>query len=372
MNGLAKHLEVLLLNNDCVAVPDFGGFVAHYVAARVDEADGLFLPPKRTIGFNPQLKMNDSLLAQSYVEAYDISYPEALLRIEQDVEEIRNSILYEGQCFLEGIGTLFSNDEGTYSFDPYEAGLLTPSLYGLGSLDFNMLGMVQTTTPVKPAVETVIAPLAEPEEEVKENNEPSLLELIDDDDDQDSAIHIKMSWIRNTVAAAAAIVLFFLLTTPVANSNLNSQTMSALQNSIMKRLIPQDSNIVPATPVVQKETIENGIANVDSTKQELDQDEKKTARKEETEKPASPTMANNDNPYCLVLASQVKKSNAELFVGKMRDRGFKDTEINIHNGVVRVVYGHFKSQNDAYIELHKLRFEEDFDEAWVYKRKSEG
>ena len=76
--------------------------------------------------------------------------------------------------------------------------------------------------------------------------------------------------------------------------------------------------------------------------------------------------------YCLVLASQVKRSNAEIFVQKLRDRGFKDTDINVHNGVIRVVYGHFKSENDAYIELHKLRFEEDFEEAWVYKRKTEG
>lgn len=46
------------------------------------------LPPTRSIGFNPQLKINDSLLAQSYVEAYDISYPEAVRRIEKETDEI--------------------------------------------------------------------------------------------------------------------------------------------------------------------------------------------------------------------------------------------------------------------------------------------
>ena len=41
--------------------------------ARYDEQDGLFLPPAITFtGFNAQLRMNDSLLVQSYVDAYEL------------------------------------------------------------------------------------------------------------------------------------------------------------------------------------------------------------------------------------------------------------------------------------------------------------
>ena len=61
--------------------------MTHHVEARYDEAERLFLPPLRTIGFNPRLKMNDSLLVQSYIEVYDISYPEALRRIEDEIDE---------------------------------------------------------------------------------------------------------------------------------------------------------------------------------------------------------------------------------------------------------------------------------------------
>ena len=85
MIELERHIEILLLSNDCVIVPGFGGFTAHHIEARYAETEQLFLPPLRTLGFNPQLTMNDSLLALSYVEAYDISYPEALRRIENDV-----------------------------------------------------------------------------------------------------------------------------------------------------------------------------------------------------------------------------------------------------------------------------------------------
>ena len=33
MIELAQHIEVLLLENDCVIVPGFGGFIAHYAPA---------------------------------------------------------------------------------------------------------------------------------------------------------------------------------------------------------------------------------------------------------------------------------------------------------------------------------------------------
>ena len=145
MIELARHLEVLLLSNDCVTVPDFGGFVAHYVPARIDEADQTFLPPTRTVGFNPQLKMNDSLLVQSYVEANDISYPEALRRIEQEVDNIKKQIMYNGSYQLENIGMLTINDEGSYCFEPNESGLLTPTLYGLSSFDFRPLKSTHIT-----------------------------------------------------------------------------------------------------------------------------------------------------------------------------------------------------------------------------------
>ena len=91
-----RHIEILLLSNDCVIVPGFGGFMAHYVAARKDEADGSFLPPIRNIGFNPKVTVNDSLLAQSYVDSYDISYPEACKRVEADVEELKRRVSTDG------------------------------------------------------------------------------------------------------------------------------------------------------------------------------------------------------------------------------------------------------------------------------------
>jgi NAD(P)-dependent dehydrogenase (short-subunit alcohol dehydrogenase family) len=46
------------LDNDCVIVPGFGGFMAHNIPAKYDEENCIFIPPMRIVGFNPQLTMN--------------------------------------------------------------------------------------------------------------------------------------------------------------------------------------------------------------------------------------------------------------------------------------------------------------------------
>ena len=111
MIELGRHIEILLLSNDCVIVPELGGFMAHHVSAHYDEGDNLFLPPLRTLGFNPQLKLNDSLLAQSYIEAYDISYPEAIRRIEEEVNELKQHLDNQGSYEIDDIGVLSINEE---------------------------------------------------------------------------------------------------------------------------------------------------------------------------------------------------------------------------------------------------------------------
>ena len=172
MIELNRHIEILLLSNDCVIVPDLGGFMAHHVDARYDEQEHLFLPPLRTLGFNPQLKMNDSLLVQSYIEAYDISYPEAYRRIQSEVAELRQHLETEGMFELNGIGVLSINEEGNLLFEPCEAGILTPQLYGLSS--FEMMPRQAKSLTISQKVP-----------ELKDEN----------------TITIKMSWLRNIAAA---------------------------------------------------------------------------------------------------------------------------------------------------------------------------
>ena len=73
-----------------------------------------------------------------------------------------------------------------------------------------------------------------------------------------------------------------------------------------------------------------------------------------------------------MLASQVKRSNAEEYVEKLKKRGIDDARIYIHNNILRVICGSFQKESEAYQQLNKMADEdEDFYEAWVYRVKSE-
>ncbi len=338
MIELDRHIEILLLSNDCVIVPDLGGFMAHYVEAHYDERDHSFIPPMRTLGFNPMLKLNDSLLVQSYIEAYDLSYPEALRRIENEVAELKKILGMEGTYELNDIGRLSLNDEGKMIFSPCEAGILTPELYGLSSFEMKPLQKTQPVLPVEPVMsdseQEVIAEEPAPEPDVEEESQ--------------QAIVIKMSWIRNAVAVAAAILAFFLLSTPITNSS--HLNMSNLNNVLLMGMLPKDTNMemidikrrVP--PVVKPSVV-------------------KPAQE------AVPAPKSDDKRFCIVLASYVSQKNAEAFVSQLKKDGHAEAEIFMRNDVRRVIYGRFSSESDAYNKLQTLHNQKDFKEAWVMKIK---
>ena len=346
---LQRHIEILLLSNDCVIVPDFGGFITHAEPARYDASDKLFLPPLRTLGFNPQLRMNDSILAQSYVEAYDLSFPEALRRIENEVVELKGCLESEGHYFLEDLGELIVNQEGNYEFNPCESGILSPELYGLESFSFKRLKDIGFAEEIRlPKTTAEEAPLPQ-----TTSDEPQLLEFTDDEDN-DRIISIKLSWVRNAVAIAAAVVAFFFLATPVTNSNLGTEAMSHLQNSILYKLIPQDTTMpVIAAPVAAETAEKPSIVK--------ETDAQKTAD-ETVEKPKT------NITYCIIVASQVKQANAEQYVEKLKKEGYPDAYVYIKNNVVRVVSGEFSSETDAYRVANKMNMQEEFYGAWVYKK----
>ena len=388
MIQLGRHIEILLLDNDCVIVPDFGGFVAHHVSARYDQDDHMWLPPMRTLGFNPQLRINDSLLVQSYVNAYDISYPEALRRIEDETNELRQQLDADGCYELPDVGVLTINSEGNLEFEPCEAGILSPEFYGFGGCEFITLKEAIKQNKQANSQEATVnslraqhADLQVGEEPTADSQEPTLLEFItDDDNDDERAIQIKMSWIRNAVAVAAAIVAFFIMATPIANSDLGNSAMSQLQNNLLYKLMPQDTNLTKATPVVasQKkneagEQVAEAGEQVAEVSENSKADEKSEAveKKETNEKNETRPAAVSAPTYCIVLASQVKRSNAEYYVEQLQKQGYKDAQIYVHNNTVRVIYGAYETEAEAYRQLNRMTSKEEFADAWVYQKKVE-
>lgn len=235
MIELAKHIEVLLLENDCVIVPGLGGFIAHDRSCVYNEDTGEFCPPARTIGFNPQLVMNDGLLVQSYMQAYNTDFPDATRKIEKLVQKLKEDIYRYGHIYLNNVGTLYYNMNGVYEFEPEANGFFTPSLYGLQGFTFPMLSP-ENGPQEKPLVEYAM---------------PRTIKT----STRRSSFHYRR-WSKNIVAIAAAILLFFLFSIPVENTYLDDAEYASLGSTGLFDAIKNHSmasSIITVSPSVQQQ-----------------------------------------------------------------------------------------------------------------------
>ena len=367
---LERHIEILLLSNDCVIVPGFGGFMAHHVDARYDGRDNMFLPPLRTIGFNPQLQMNDSLLALSYVEAYDISYPEALDRIANEVAEIKQTLENTGKFELNDIGTISLNEDGNYAFEPCEAGILTPELYGLGG--FNILPLAQLTysaeaTNYASAAETENAQIVDMPVQQEKPVQKTIVAteatiapgsnamFVNDEQEEEETsaefISIKKSWLRNLAAACIALIAFFTLSTPLGNPNVQK---SQIDTGMLTRIMPKEitTTTAPAHELALTNTM---AAETPAKSQQMTQDQE--------------LSTSSASYYSIVLASRVTKRNAATYVEYLQNKGFKEARVLITDSNVKVIYGTYTTESEAYTALNRLHSYEAFNDGWITKVK---
>ena len=244
MTELERHIAKLLLDNDCVIVPGFGGFMAHHIAASYDEKSHIYLPPTRTVGFNPRLTMNDSVLAQDYVSCYDLSYPEALKRIESEVDEFRQMILGEdGGHELCGIGRLYALENGEYDFIPTDNGITTPATYGFQAFELDALPATESAPESAPAASAADIRKTEPSPFAAyspiADAAPSPAHNEEEEAEQPTlSINIPVKMLRHM--AAACIVLFVMLSIPsrLGDASTGTTSQSAIDAKWLYKIMP--------------------------------------------------------------------------------------------------------------------------------------
>lgn len=361
MIELAQHIETLLLENDCVIVPGFGGFVAHYSPATRIKEENIFLPPTRTIGFNPQLKLNDGVLVQSYMSAYDTSFADASRIVEKEVNEFIGLLHEEGKAHLDNIGEIHYNVYGNYEFIPYDSKITTPSLYGLDFFEMQELSVLQQK-------EKVWVPThLEKEKKTFE-------------------ISINRAYLRNAAAMIAAIVLFFAFSTPVENTDVQKNNYAQLLPSELFEQIEKQS--VAVTPVyVKSEAMQQAKKPSATASTKTSSTKKHTADKVKTSKPiavrevkvtkqgtsattaatapAVKSQKSVNHPFHIIVAGGISLKDAEAIATQLKSKGFANAKALNMDGKVRVSISSFDNRNEATKQLLELRKNETYKNAWL-------
>ena len=388
MKELIQHIKDLLQENECVIIPDFGGFITYYASACHNAENNTFLPPYRTLGFNPLLQINDGLLVQSYMWQHDISYPAAMRMVENATNELREELNTAGYVQLPGLGILNMNIEGNIVFQPEEKGIDSPSLYGLSVFEMKSLKQLALE---KEKTEKSSVVLQNTENEEKHNT---------------LVININRTWLNNVVAIAAAVLLFFFLSTPVDNTYVEPESYASLGNAgwfeqkKTQSLATTLMNVTPQvnfnqqsarsqqakdkhnkktqkiheekiqlvkgeniTPNHQKAQAANSSTQKTDTKVTNNTASVRSTSQPVNEKPV--VKQQNTTQYHIIVASVGNRSDAETVVKQLASKGYSDATIIERDKKVRVAIMSSSDKNSLNNKLTELRKNEMFKNAWM-------
>lgn len=129
--ALAQDIHHLLFLHDCVIVPGFGGFLAHYRPARLDSQRRLVHPPSKDLSFNKHLVRQDGLLVDRLVHRENLDFQSAKERIDAEVAEWHARLQRHGRLELPRVGTFFHDAEHNLQFEPDRRVNFLRDAYGL-------------------------------------------------------------------------------------------------------------------------------------------------------------------------------------------------------------------------------------------------
>lgn len=133
----------LLIQNNCVIVPSFGGFVAQRVAARLDEQKGTLVPPRKSVMFNKQLINNDGLLVAAYAQNTGLSFEVAAQEIKAHIQGWELKLQQGDRITIDRVGILFYDQERNLCFEQDRFYNLLLESFGLSAVHFVSTSDVQ-------------------------------------------------------------------------------------------------------------------------------------------------------------------------------------------------------------------------------------
>lgn len=378
MIELAQHIEALLLENDCVIVPGLGGFVAHYAPATRVEEENIFLPPTRIIGFNPQLKMNDGLLVQSYMSVYGTNFSDATKIVEREVDELIAALHEEGKVDLPNVGEVRYTIYDTFDFAPYDNKITTPYLYGLDVFEMQELSALEKPKAEKDTFSLV--PATTPKEK------------------RTFAVRFNRAYLTNAAAVAAVIILSFFFSTPIENTEVIEENYATLlPDELFEKIEKQSLAITPIvlkqnTPARKTANKQTGtqkkvvapvaVREVKVAKEPTVSTETKAKEQAShsvattTDAPkqnvqpaaAKPVVAAPKRPYHIIIASVGTEKDAEAMAAQLVAKGFSGAKAIVGDGKMRVSIESCGTEVEAYQALARIRENETYKNAWVLKK----
>ncbi len=134
---LLAYIKELLLLNDCVIIPGFGGFITNYKPSTVHASR--FTPPTKSVSFNKKLNFNDGLFINHVASQEGINYVAASQKVDLLVQELNYRLTDGEEISISGLGVLRYDAEENLIFTPRVESNLNLDSFGLAPFNYETL-----------------------------------------------------------------------------------------------------------------------------------------------------------------------------------------------------------------------------------------
>lgn len=347
---LEVYIKQLLYHQEHVVIPGFGAFITSYQPARIQESRQTIQPPSKKIAFNPDLQSSDAHLAHQITIEENLGFVEATNKIETKVQAWKYQLWQEQTLELEGIGTLYLDENQNIQFTPAPDQNFLISSYGLNEV------------PAKP----VKKELKQKPKRVKKTKKRKQ----------------KVSFYPQTtkgISIAATLAIFILasllifILPPIQNhqeGNLNVVTSNESED--------QNSSAGESTETSDRKEAEPGPEGEDEKNQAS------TGAKVNTKANSNAALAhssssskdskenlrdkssNGNTIYHIITGSFKNKNNAVEYKRYLNEIGYNPRLLNTEKGVVRVSIERLSSRENIMQKLNNLRVKVK-SKAWLLK-----
>lgn len=340
--GLERDLHHLLFEHDCVIVPGWGGFLAQYRSARLDETRQLVHPPSKDVGFNRHLLRNDGLLTDHIAQRDGIGFAAANALIDREVAEWRTQLERMGRVEVPRIGIFYHDVQRNLQFDPDDRANFLKEAFGLRP--------VAATPAVRITAEPRVIPLPPPQPVAPPVQRPRA-----------------RSW-----AAAAAVALLLVSGTVIGYIGLNGGTDAF---AFGPRPAATYSPSAEPVPVMQARasvfTLPEGTFGVqtlpltdnDSVSLTVDLGEALA----DTTAVAVPVKTGMRLRFHVVGGCFAQPENADRLLKELQDKGYGASRLERYGELHPVAYGSYADRQEALTALASIR-REGAGQAWLLVR----
>lgn len=297
-----QYVKELLLLNDCVIIPEFGGFVANYKPATI--VNNQFSAPTKEIAFNNKLISNDGLLINFISETERIDYFSAKQKLTAFVEETMLNLERNRNVNFEGVGYLHYDSRENLLFVPQIKQNLLVDSYGLQDFSFEKLYQRQIPRPA-----------------FKISQHPDAIPIIFE----------KRKLRRLTVAIPLLMALALI---PIKN---NKQYLLKTDMGLWETLLQ-------STPSASVHAVEATTAEYAAN---------------------LATVKTEEFPYYIIGGSFKSEDNAHKYMKQLKDQGFSGLNLGIIKGWHRIAIKGFSTFGEAQKELNHLLYQNPQSGVWI-------